>query len=146
MFKRVKPDYSKLLSSTKKRADAILRDGEKLNRLVESASCGIDSGLSQMNSVKSDLGVLLSMIKAWARGEFRGVSKTTLLLSAGALIYFVNPMDAIPDILPLIGLLDDATVIGIVITSVKKDIENFRLWESDQTEFTKPQQPESTMA
>ncbi len=141
MFKRVKPDYSKLLSRTKKGADAMLRDREKLNRLVESASVSIDSGVSRMNSIKSDLGVLLSLIKAWARGDYRGVSKTTLLLSAGAVLYFVNPVDAIPDILPLTGFLDDATVIGIVITSVKKDIENFKLWESAQTEFMNSQQP-----
>ncbi|MEM7362327.1 MAG: YkvA family protein, partial [Bacteroidota bacterium] len=44
----------------------------------------------------------------------------------GALIYFVNPFDAVPDLIPAAGLLDDATVIGFVIASVKQDIDNYK--------------------
>ena len=128
-MKSEKTDYAYLLTRATKSAGSILRDTKKLNRLVDTATLSIDSGVSRMKSVKSDMAALLSLIKAWARGDYTGASKTTLLLSVGAVIYFVNPMDAIPDILPATGLLDDATVIGIVITSVKKDIESFKQWQ-----------------
>ncbi len=142
-MKSGKTDYAYLLTRATKSAGSILKDTNKLNRLVDSATLSIDSGVSRMNGVKSDLSTLLSLIKAWARGDYTGVSKTTLLLSAGAVVYFVNPMDAIPDILPATGLLDDATVIGIVITSIKKDIESFKLWESARTDIATSKQPES---
>ncbi len=145
-MKSEKTDYAYLLTRATKSAGSIIKDTKKLNRLVDTAALSIDSGVSRMNSIKSDLGALLSLIKAWAKGDYRDVSKTTLLLSAGAVIYFVNPMDAIPDILPATGLLDDATVIGVVITSVKKDIESFKLWESAQADITNPRQPESILA
>ena len=144
-MKSEKTDYAYVLRHTTKSAGSILKDTAKLNRLVDTAALGIDSGVSRMNSVKSELSTLLSLIRAWARGDYTGVSKATLLLSAGAVIYFLNPMDAIPDILPVTGLLDDVTVIGIVVTSVKKDIESFKLWESAQAEITTSKQPE-TMA
>jgi len=135
-----KTDYAKLLTRATKSAGSILKDAAKLSRVVDTATLSIDSGVSRMKSAKSDLSTLLSLIKAWARGDYRGVPKTTLLLSAGAVIYFVNPMDAIPDIFPATGFLDDATVIGVVITSVKKDIESFKLWESSQIGITSPKQ------
>lgn len=144
-MKSEKIDYAYLLKRAVKGAGSIVKDANKLNLLVDTASSSIDSGVNQLNSVKSDLKTLLSMLKANAKGEYSGVSKTTLLLSAGAVIYFVNPLDAIPDILPATGLLDDATVIGIVITSVKKDIESFKLWQSGKPEF-KAAEPESLHA
>ena len=124
--------YAYLLSRAAKSAGTIIKDEKKLNNLVEAASIKIDSGVSQMNSVKSDLKTVISLIKAWAVGDYKGASRTTLLLSAGAVVYFINPMDAIPDILPASGLLDDATVIGIVITSIKKDIEDFKRWQMSE--------------
>ena len=58
---------------------------------------------------------------------------STVLLGTGAVIYFVNPFDAIPDILPAAGLLDDASVIGFVLASAKNDIEKFRNHKADTT-------------
>ena len=50
----------------------------------------------------------------------------------GALGYFIFPVDAIPDILPVVGFADDLVALGIVIASasasitpaVKKQAEN----------------------
>lgn len=137
-----KTNYTFLLMRAARGAGSIVKDRNKLNNLVDTASSSIDSGVSQLNSVKSDLKILLSMLKATASGQYSGVSKTTLLLSAGAVVYFINPMDAIPDILPATGLLDDATVIGIVITSVKKDIEKFKEWQTGSSDTTQDLKPE----
>ena len=145
-MKSEKTDYSYLLMRAAKGARSILKDKNKLNTLVDTASVSIDSGVSQINSVKDYFKTLLGMLKASVKGDYSGVSKTTLLLSAGAVVYFINPLDAIPDILPATGLLDDATVIGIVITSVKKDIEEFRLWESGNNDEENELQPESLTA
>ena len=41
------------------------------------------------------------------------------LMIVGALAYFVMPFDAIPDFLPLIGLTDDAAILGATIAAVR---------------------------
>ena len=45
--------------------------------------------------------------------------KATLL---GALAYFVLPLDAIPDVLPVIGFTDDAAVLATAIKLVASHI------------------------
>jgi uncharacterized membrane protein YkvA (DUF1232 family) len=40
----------------------------------------------------------------------------------GAIAYFVMPMDAIPDILPIIGFADDAAVLAAAIAQVASSI------------------------
>ena len=44
---------------------------------------------------------------------------------AGALAYFVLPTDAIPDWLPVIGLVDDATVLALTLKLVNDDVATY---------------------
>lgn len=44
--------------------------------------------------------------------------RSVRLIMLGAIAYFVLPLDAIPDILPLIGFSDDAAVIAAAIARV----------------------------
>jgi uncharacterized membrane protein YkvA (DUF1232 family) len=114
-------------------AAAALRDENKLKTLVGSAGDKLNSAHAGIKSVGNDASTLTNLVKAWMRREYRDVPWSTLLLTAGALVYFVNPLDAIPDILPATGLIDDAGVIGFVLASVKNDIEKFRKWQADST-------------
>ena len=43
------------------------------------------------------------------------LSKGDKALIVGALLYFINPFDVIPDITPYLGFLDDMGVIGLVL-------------------------------
>lgn len=47
------------------------------------------------------------------------VAKATAI---GALGYFISPIDAIPDITPVVGYADDLGVIALAISSLKKYI------------------------
>jgi uncharacterized membrane protein YkvA (DUF1232 family) len=49
-----------------------------------------------------------------------------------AILYFVSPIDLIPDWLPLAGFVDDAAVILFVIRQLKQDIDGFLAWENAQ--------------
>ena len=76
---------------------------------------------------------LVRLVRAYVKGEYRDVPWETIALAIGALIYFISPIDAIPDFIPVVGYIDDAAVIGFVIASVYTDLNNFRDWEADQT-------------
>ena len=107
-------------------ANGILKDSNNLNELIDTASKEINSGKKRILSVQNDFKALISMLTAWVSGEYREVPLTTIALTAGAIIYFVNPFDAVPDIIPAAGLIDDATVIGFVIASIKQDLAKFK--------------------
>jgi uncharacterized membrane protein YkvA (DUF1232 family) len=43
-------------------------------------------------------------------------------IALGALVYFISPVDAIPDIIAILGFTDDAGVIAAAITALGKSI------------------------
>lgn len=47
----------------------------------------------------------------------------------GALLYFVVPLDLIPDALGAMGFVDDVSVISAAVESVRTELQRFRAWE-----------------
>jgi len=74
------------------------------------------------------------LIKAYALGQYREVPWKTILLIVAAILYFVNPLDLVPDIIPLTGLTDDFAVLLWVYNSVSNEIAKFITWENSRVE------------
>lgn len=54
------------------------------------------------------------------------LSWTTRIAVLGALAYFLIPSDAIPDLIPGLGLIDDASVIGLVLHRVRGELIRYK--------------------
>jgi uncharacterized membrane protein YkvA (DUF1232 family) len=85
-------------------------------------------------AAKEKFFVLGRLIKAYALGQYREIPWKTLLLIVAAIIYFVNPLDLVPDLIPLTGLTDDFAVLLWVYNSVSNEINKFLNWEKNKIE------------
>jgi len=45
------------------------------------------------------------------------------------LIYFLSPIDVIPDFIPVIGLLDDVALVAWFTSTLKEQLDKFAEWE-----------------
>jgi uncharacterized membrane protein YkvA (DUF1232 family) len=72
------------------------------------------------------------IVKAYAMGHYREIPWKTILLIIGAVIYFVNPIDILPDLIPVAGLTDDFGVLLWVYNSVNGEIDKFIAWEKSR--------------
>ena len=67
-------------------------------------------------------------------GEYDGVSRQTIVAVTAALLYFVVPLDVIPDFLIGVGFIDDASVVGYVMTMLAAEMDTFRRWQEREVE------------
>jgi uncharacterized membrane protein YkvA (DUF1232 family) len=72
---------------------------------------------------------MLRLIRAYYRGEYHEVTESTLVILIAAVIYVVSPLDVIPDAIPAIGFLDDATVVALAVQRTRQDLDDFMTWE-----------------
>ena len=80
----------------------------------------------------TDLPILLRLLKAWKQGNYRGLSVRTVASIAVSILYILSPVDAIPDFIPGIGLIDDAAILALLLHSLAQDLAAFRLWEQNR--------------
>jgi uncharacterized membrane protein YkvA (DUF1232 family) len=79
--------------------------------------------------VWDDLMSFIRLLRSWATGKYQAPPWKSIALIIGAVLYFVSPFDAIPDIIPILGFADDAFIIAFVMRHVRRDIIAFRAWE-----------------
>jgi len=107
-------------------AKQIFNNREKIKEVYnDSTSKATDNKDKMSSGLWSDVKTLQSMLKAILKGSYKVPKKTTLYVIAG-LLYFINPLDLMPDFIFGLGFLDDAAVLAFVIKKLKKEIDNFR--------------------
>jgi uncharacterized membrane protein YkvA (DUF1232 family) len=70
------------------------------------------------------------LIRAYYRREYRAIPTTTLLILVAALIYLLDPLDLLPDWIPVVGFIDDAFVLTLAVRRTREAIDQFLAWES----------------
>jgi uncharacterized membrane protein YkvA (DUF1232 family) len=113
----------------RKKAEAYASDPTKVVALLHAAQEKASREEKRLEGIWSSLQALFRLLAAWARGRYTVIPWKTVVLAIAGVIYFVNPFDLAFDYLPLIGYLDDITVVGFVMNSVRKDIDRFLDWE-----------------
>ena len=104
---------------------------------------GLSAGVREQWSRITALG---RMLRAWGSGQYKDIPARTLLLSVFALAYFVSPIDLIPDFIPALGLLDDATVILLVLGAIEKDLDRFQAWEARERHTIEAENPSGAIS
>ena len=114
------------------KAKKIINDEEKLKKLIEDV-------LKKLKEISSDkktsaklndsLRLFIRIINAYTSKEYTYVPWKTICLIVAGLIYFIYPVDLIPDFIPVSGLIDDIALIAWIYESIQDDIDNFLEWE-----------------
>lgn len=110
-----------------RRAGRYLKENERLHRLLGEA---LSMAKTRGGAIWTDIHLLARLLKAWMNGSYTGVSAQTLAAIVAALLYFINPLDVVPDFIPGLGYVDDAALIAWLLRSLAGDLDQFRSWEN----------------
>ena len=113
-------------------ARTIAQSADRLLDVVEEATRKLEAEENHgpLKSVLAEVGALFRMIRAYAKGRYTAVPWESLVLGVAALVYFLSPLDLIPDFIPVIGYVDDVAVLGFVLIAIQSDLNDFRAWEA----------------
>jgi uncharacterized membrane protein YkvA (DUF1232 family) len=78
--------------------------------------------------------LLLALVRDYYRGAYRKVPYWAITAVVFALLYILNPLDLLPDILPLLGFVDDAAVMGLCLGMIEHQLHEYRVWKESVQE------------
>jgi uncharacterized membrane protein YkvA (DUF1232 family) len=101
----------------------------------------IEENKSTLTEFFEKIRTFIRMIRAYIKGDYREIPWKSLILIVGALIYFLMPLDAIPDFIPVTGYLDDITIVFLVFKMLNDDINAFVEYENTGMSDVKSSSP-----
>ncbi len=79
-----------------------------------------------------DAKLLIAMVKDYWRKIYRQTPYGTIGAIVFTLIYILNPFDLVPDVLPIIGQVDDASVFTACLMLIQRDLSQYKKWKEGQ--------------
>ncbi|MBI2891774.1 MAG: DUF1232 domain-containing protein [Nitrospirae bacterium] len=100
----------------------------------------LDSRLNDLPSRFRKMGrqvrLLFSLVRDVVEGTYRTLDGLSLAIAAAAILYFLNPFDLIPDAILVVGLTDDALVVGGAVRALQKLLRDYAEFKRyDPNEF-----------
>ena len=107
-------DFEEVMSN-EKRIEKILSSNDSLKKFCDDGKC------------------FFSMIKDSCTRKYKLPYKT-LAGIIGTLLYVLLPFDMIPDFIPVVGYVDDASILGACLACFKSDIDEYKNFKATQVD------------
>lgn len=104
---------------------------EDLKKVLEKADEIKDKfeGNGPLGRFIADVKLMISLVKDYYNGAYRKIPFYSIAAIVAALLYVFNPFDLIPDAIPVVGLVDDALVVGACLLLVEQDLMEYKEWK-----------------
>lgn len=114
----------------KRRSAKISREDVKGLLGKESVAARLSQRADFLSGYWVDIKTSFALIRDWYTGAYDKIPMRMIASLVAALLYFVSPLDLVPDWMPFAGLLDDAAVLGAVFKLSAVDLNAYRRWKN----------------
>ena len=111
-----------------KKAKSILQDPQKMEALARKINKKLEN-IPVVGEYFADIPILCMMAVDYVKGTYKEVPFASMVGIAVALVYFMTPVDLVPDVIPGLGRLDDAAVLLFAVKAAHNDIADYKAWK-----------------
>lgn len=111
-------------------AEEMLKDEDKMERFLQRLEKKLKV-IPLAGEKLADVPIMVSLIRSYVKKEYTDVPIGTIIAILSALIYFVSPIDIVPDSIPVLGYFDDAAVVAACWKLVDSDVEEYIKWRKE---------------
>ena len=122
--------------------DFFEHNGEKINdrhfdRIIEKAREIEDKvkSIPALHKVLKEVLLCLELIRDYRSGAYKDIATWAIVAVVFGLLYLINPAELIPDVIPVVGYLDDVAVMVLILKLVKVELDKYAAWRRKRAEY-----------
>ena len=73
--------------------------------------------------------LLWDLLKDYHNGIYKNAPWKLIAAVGFAVAYLISPLDVIPDVIPVLGFVDDAAVFALVVNAFQSEIDAYKEWK-----------------
>lgn len=116
-----------------KKAEHVANEHEVVSKIIDKGFDEVGKVSNRFFELQNQYSTMLRLLRAWYAREYTDLSPQAVVGLVASAIYVVNPIDLIPDFIPIIGRLDDKIVLGYFVRKFNNEIQKFMAWEDLQS-------------
>ena len=109
--------FNSFKTYSKDDADKVMKNKSKIMNIAQN---------EKLISYLDDIKLYFQMLGDVFTGKYKKVPVGTIAAIVGTLLYVLMPQDLIPDYIPGIGYVDDATILGLCLNFTRYDVEEYK--------------------
>lgn len=111
------------------KAEELIKDPEKTKKKLEEAYNKAMDKKGPLEKVWEELQLMYRLMRDWISGGYKEIPTGSIIAIVGGFLYFLSPIDVIPDFIPIAGYVDDVFVLTIIIKQVNADLQKYKSWK-----------------
>ncbi|QHJ06198.1 YkvA family protein [Hymenobacter busanensis] len=123
------------------RASKLLGKPFKVVIMLNEVADKLASEKSGKNKFAQLIDIMLTvvrLVRGYISGSYRQVETGTIVSGIAVLLYTLSPIDLVPDFIPVVGFLDDLSLMSWFIGKFQDEITRFRDWETSSATAALP--------
>lgn len=112
------------------KAEEMLKDKDKMERFLQRLEKKLKV-IPIAGEKLADVPIMVSLVRSYVKKEYTDIPIGTIIAIISALIYFLSPIDLVPDSIPVLGYFDDAAVVAACWKLVDSDVTEYIKWREE---------------
>jgi len=111
------------------KAEEMLKDEDKTERFLQRLEKKMKV-IPVAGDKLANVPIMVSLVRSYVKKEYTDIPIGSVIAIISALIYFVSPLDIVPDSIPVLGYFDDAAVVAACWKLVDSDVAEYVEWRN----------------
>ena len=120
-------------SSFTKNAKSVLEDKKQTISKLQEAFKKANLNKGNLTTIWEELNLFLSLAKDYSLGNYTTIPTRSIIATFASLLYFLSPLDFIPDFILGLGFIDDIYILTLVYKQLTKDLEKYKQWKESSS-------------
>jgi uncharacterized membrane protein YkvA (DUF1232 family) len=90
------------------------------------------AGIPLLQNILGEVELVLDLVRDYWSGRYRDIPRWVIGALAFALLYFINPIELIPEFVPVIGYLDDAALLLLALRLTREHVQKYKAWREQR--------------
>ena len=104
---------------------------DKINDIKKSDAEYVYKNLDKLPKDTGDLKLLINLFKDWYNGTYREIPWYSIAAIILGFLYLISPIDLVPDMIPVLGQIDDVVIIRWILMHIaKRDLDKYRQFKT----------------